>query len=842
MKPDYQSVIRTLILEQDRQEAASGAAKGAPEGLTTLGVPLVRRDGGLCSIDLGRIQVFRNLHTFVQLMTNEVLEQCGFGTADIMVRRKVDPHLTPDLAGLGLEWVTLYARIDAAEHLLFDHRRFADCMQAIFRTLQTERWGGLLFPEPFGGEAQPEAPAPIALLFPFRQQEGERDSGHYFLLEHNRGGRFLRITLEDSASPRLQLKHIRHQVVDQRARTSYLANVWLIAEQIHQGMLRECMNGRNEYRLITAHQRDLFEHLKACGLDRLDQIHFLWPTDDMQMRLIENPDSRDSQTESFRMLLREIQLLEDPLVLSRLAQGDTIEVTAGRFRVFVDLSRYGACLNFSFDEPRRVLRLEDYLAEMPALSAAAEGRQGGLSGVRVFLIHHTTAEVIGLIEALRKSGCPSVTTFFVKYAGIVPEEYLETLMSLPQERFHFYGLQKLESRQALSSRYLFSRLFETPAELADLEREIFASGADFLAAMRLAAGHLFLAEAARARKRGEQLLLVEDGGYLAPLVNRMALEGATLAEACGRFFAPVPEAGGELPLASFLAGVCLGGVEHTRNGYDYNREVAEAFGRLAFPVASIALSDLKRGPEARECAVSILNATENILHRLGVLLSRRQILILGSSGAIGRYLKQELASRTGPDRLCGVDIASPGKGEEEVLEVHSLDELPEGRIAQVDLVIGVIGASILQRRHLAQMVLEGRQKRIFFVSGSTKTVEFSDLEAFLQELHDRKGSGPKVTYQALRDLQTGVLQGYRVAIAFPDDPFRDKELFLLGELMPINFLYYGIPREIVDEVMAQLFRLACGMVRRAGSGKPLQGLVAVDRQVDADAEDLQRGA
>lgn len=842
MKPDYQNVIRTLIRRRASDEERSPAEAEQESELTTLGIPLVRHDEHHSSIDLSRIHVFRNLHTFVQLLANEVLEQCGFGIADIMVRRKVDPSLTPELEALGLDWVTVYARIDAAEHLPSAHHHFSNCMQVIFRTLQTERWGGLLFPGFFESPPTRETPAPSALLFPFGMEETVREGGHYFLVEHNPAGRFLRITLEDAASPRLQLKHIRHHVVDQAARGSYLTNVTQVAEQIHEGMLRECMNNRAEYHLIPAHHRDLFEHLKRCGLNRLETMKFTWPTDDIQMLLIEKQGGADARTESFAMLLREIQLLEDPQVISTLARGAVVEVSAGRFKVFIDLSRYGSCLNFSFDERRSVLFLEDYLAKMASLSRAADARRGALAGVRLFLIHHITAEVIGLLEAFQTAGCPSILTFFVKYGGIVPDAYLETLMSLPQDRFRFFGLQKLESRENLASRYLFSRLFSSPAELAELEKEIFSSGADFLGAMRLAAGHLFLAEVQQARKRGEQLLLVEDGGYLAPLLNRFGLEGATVAEVHARFHLPVPEGEGALPLAEWLKGAYLGSVEHTRNGYDYNLDVANEFGRLAFPAATIAVSDLKRGPEARECAVSILNATENILHRLGSLLSRRNILILGSCGAIGGFLVEELRRRIGPDHLCGVDIAVQEPRDGDVAEFPTLDALGE-RLSGIDMVIGVIGASIFRKKHFEEMVLKGRQKEIFFISGSTKTVEFSDLSASIEIL--RKGSrndtAVKVEYHALRDLQTGVLQGYRVALVFPEDASRNKDLYLLGELMPINFLYYGIPREIVDEVMSQLFTLSCGFVRRQRSAEKLPlNIVAVDRRIDADANDIGR--
>jgi hypothetical protein len=841
MKRDISSVMRSLI----RDTGARGAPEStSPPELTTLGVPLVRRDARHIVVDLTHIHVFRNLHTFVQLLISEVLEQCGFGTADIMVRRKVDSSLTPELAALGLDWVMLYARLDAAESLPFYHQYFGNCRQVIFRTLQTQRWGGVLFPDFFDLHGSSPAEATPALLFPFHLQGEEGPNGHYFLVEYSPSGRFLRITIEDAGSSRLQLKHIPHRVVDQEVRQSYLPNVHLIAEQVHQGILRECMNSRSEYTEIPAHQQDLFDHLRRGGLTQLQSLHFIWPTDDIQMLQLEKQHSSDTQSESFAMLIKEVQLIEDPLILSSLAQGNIIEMISGRFHVFCDVSRYGASLNVSFGERRTVFTLENYLGQMPALSHAVPMRKGTLPGVRLFLIHHITAEVIGLLRAFQEAGCESLTTFFVKYGGIIPDAYLETLMSLSPEAFRFYSLQKMESRRHLSGKFTFSRLFSPLNGLEELDEAVFSDKGDFIGEMRLAAGHLFLREAVIARSKGDQLLLVEDGGYLAPLINRFSLQGRTVQEVFAYFRAAAPAGEEGVPFARWLEDVFPGSIEHTRNGYDYNADVMNEFGKLQFPVATIAISRLKRGPEAKECAVSILNATENILHRLGILLSKRTVLLLGSSGAIGAFLKRELLHRLDPGRLFCIDIAAAPDEGGACVEVQTLEELGRDMVADIDMVIGVIGRSILREKQLEEMILRGRQKIIYLVSGSTKTVEFADLAVWLQSLRDssspRIGGRPvSVDFNAVRDLQTGVLQGYRVNLIFTDNRAGDKILYLLGELMPINFLYYGIPREIVDEVMAQLFTLSCGVVRRQRSLEKLPPrVVAVDHQIDADANTL----
>ena len=189
MSRDVGNLIQTLIHGKSSAEKPDAAGQSPKTGLTTLGVPLIEIEEGHCVIDLSHVRVFRNLHTFTRLITQDVIEQCGFGTADIMVRSKVDPKLTPELSRAGLDWIMLYARLDAAENVPFDHRYFEGCMQVIFRALQTEQWGGLLFPEFFGKGESPGDPPPPALLFPFHLHDRKDRNGHYFLVEYSRAGR-----------------------------------------------------------------------------------------------------------------------------------------------------------------------------------------------------------------------------------------------------------------------------------------------------------------------------------------------------------------------------------------------------------------------------------------------------------------------------------------------------------------------------------------------------------------------------------------------------------------------------------------------------------------------------
>ena len=297
----------------------------------------------------------------------------------------------------------------------------------------------------------------------------------------------------------------------------------------------------------------------------------------------------------------------------------------------------------------------------------------------------------------------------------------------------------------------------------------------------------------------------------------------------------------EASVAEWLAEIFAGSVEHTKNGHDYNEAVMREYGMLQFPLASIAVSRLKRGPEAKECAIAILNAVENILHRQGLLLSRRRVLVIGSSGAIGGRLMEELSHRlTEEHHVTGVDIAASGASGTPV-EVRTLEELDAHILHETDMIIGAVGRSVITETVLADMVLQGRQPFLYFVSGSTKTLEFTEVEQWIQSLISEKepriaGNAVEIAHAPLRDLQTSALLGHEVTIAFSDGAIPTKRLYLLGELTPINFLYYGIPREILDDVMCHLFRVSVGLIERTRAGEPLpRRLLAVDHDIDMDA-------
>ena len=70
----------------------------------------------------------------------------------------------------------------------------------------------------------------------------------------------------------------------------------------------------------------------------------------------------------------------------------------------------------------------------------------------------------------------------------------------------------------------------------------------------------------------------------------------------------------------------------------------------------------------------------------------------------------------------------------------------------------------------------------------------------------------------------------------------EKTVFFLAHLTPVNFLYYGVPTELIDEVLAQLLSCSLGLVRRAAGEALSPRLHAVDRDIDPEGRALPNRA
>ena len=360
--------------------------------------------------------------------------------------------------------------------------------------------------------------------------------------------------------------------------------------------------------------------------------------------------------------------------------------------------------------------------------------------------------------------------------------------------------------------------------MKDLYHSLEERQLDFFEAMKLLAGYLFFRFCLDAKKEQRKVLLIEDGGYIAPYLNEYCLAGKSATEVFEIY--SITDKNNE-SITSFLSDVLIGSVEHTRNGYDRLQTVQNKHGKLQFPAYSIALSTQKIVEESKEVARSILNAIESILNGQGMVLGARRLAVLGSEGNIGRYLCRYLDSRLENPELIRVDLVCDKDC------YKTIGAISRKKLYDIDLFLGVIGESILTKDVLIDIILNSNKKNLIFASGSTKTLEFTHLLKWLGELaHEPIIAGEKVevNFERIIDPQSRLDQGGRVKILTKNG---EKVLFLLGDLSPINFLYYGVPTETMDAIISQLTTISIGLAGQFITGKNIPSvLYAVDHEID----------
>ena len=434
-KKQIGSILNNLMHAQRFQKEKSDLRVPHGPQLTSFGIPLMEEKDGHFLIDMTDMRVFSGIPGFVSSLAKQVVEECRNSSVDILTRVMVDSENTPELAALGIHHVVVYARGPVARGLVENRETFTGHLRLVFDAVQTPRWGGLLFPGAFEsqekGRCDPVENEKPAMLFPFHTScQGAH--AYFILLEHDREGRFLRLTVEDGAQSRLFLKRIPHRVVNEIGRRHYRQDIAVMADQIFTGIHRECQNQHNEYIEIPGRQAAFFELLLASGLSKVTGAVFRW-TQEISEKLLLDEDS------VFVLLLSKIlMLLEDEGLVKTLFAGNTLEMVDNDDRVYMDLSRKGSMLNISMGEPRKMPDMQAHLRRMPNLSVTQKkAPQGIFSGYRILLIHHATSEVLGFVKALDASSCGFLTTLFIRYQGVVPGYHLEDMLRHARSAFSF---------------------------------------------------------------------------------------------------------------------------------------------------------------------------------------------------------------------------------------------------------------------------------------------------------------------------------------------------------------------------------------------------------------------
>jgi hypothetical protein len=529
------------------------------------------------------------------------------------------------------------------------------------------------------------------------------------------------------------------------------------------------------------------------------------------------------------------------------------------------------------------LKVESYLSRMHELSSVVErtlaSGEKPLAKYSIFLVHHLTGEVLGLIAALRKLGCRDIVTVFVGYNADLENAYRPDLDDLPTDEFRCYVLDtKPESHEAADTAYFIPRSFvrqpstDSVAVLDALDATMKSKNLDFVAAMRALSVQVCLAQFARTRAAARRLLLIEDGGYAAPILNEAAISGQTVSVFRAQHGAPddrVTDAKLSVTTKDLVTETMVGSIEHTRNGYDENMRTYLAHGRLAVPAFSIAISYIKTQVESNTVAATILNAVESVLYSHGASLGRRNVFLFGSRGNIGRRLMSQLRGRLDlPDSAligCDLKVGRPDTRKTlpawqlrpsqssagGAIEVATYAEVDAERTRDLDLILGVTGGPtsghpVLQVQDVVRWLIEGRRSELHIVSGSSKTAEFPEvLEWMNSALRRATVESPEIAIELeglhahvrkwdVTDLLSHRSFGSRYAFTIEqkDGSRRERSLLFMQNLTPVNFLFYGVPTEVIDQVLAQLVSPGLALVRKADS-LPERRLYAVDYDPEA---------
>lgn len=524
-------------------------------------------------------------------------------------------------------------------------------------------------------------------------------------------------------------------------------------------------------------------------------------------------------------------------------------------------------------EKKNQFKVDDYVHNMPAVGGLLEaakklGEPKPFANTSILMIHHITAEVLGSISVLRSLGCKDLVTVFVGYNAEAERAYRPDLLDLPGDEFRCFILKNntLTSQDQAQGIYSVKRDFtilpeteKAKMQYEQLDKVMKDNKMTFVQAMRCLSMDAFFKQLSRSNVKGRELIVLEDGGYIAPILNQSAIDGLTVAQVREKYHCPVDDEtdsklGDSLKMHDVLKNNrVIGSVEHTRNGYDQNVETQEACeGKLFIPNMTLAVSYLKTQIEASGVAGSCLNAILSAMYSYGMVLQHRDAMVIGSRGNVGRWLVRVLHAcldRRGFDstekpKVIGCDIKvgrKPGtdpvpawqsRDDEPALpdieEQASYNDFDHARLHDLDLIIGVTGGptpghQTMDREHLIDWLVHGNKDTLFIASGSTKTDEFPDLLAWVNEILETStvnihGREAVVEKMDLKDDLSKRSYGarYQFVVSGEDGAQAQiRNVIFLNNLMPVNFLFFGVPTEIIDQILAQLISVTVNLHRQA---------------------------
>lgn len=531
------------------------------------------------------------------------------------------------------------------------------------------------------------------------------------------------------------------------------------------------------------------------------------------------------------------------------------------------------------------------------------GRKKPLKNMICVAVHHLDDKSYGGLCVLREWGAVDMTTIFVGYNPLQTMIWRDMIDDIPDDKFTACILESTpasasapvwaegiyqiaeEFNKFPKERPLPSRQFNRIFDGSDTERNPSGQPLSFLEAQRSLCVYNFLQALAKGCREKKEVFVWEDGGYLNPIIDEALEEGLTVAEFRRRYKVPEdPDTDMEFKndFGDVLKTVFIGSVELTRNGYDMSAAIAErrAMNTNFF---SIAASYDKVMLEGDSITLACIDALSQVLYSTGCSLRSRTVLVMGARGNLGRLSADHLANllEVPKQQLWGCDVKvdwpSPEPDSVPKWAKWSASDRPLKQVAgecsayrnleeQVrygfDVILGWTGGprtiseagktrtyETINGSDIADWLTEGRQKAsLYLVSGSTKTLEFTDVLVWLEELLNTPRQKRLVNGILLDDLIVGPIPdrlsiaavaqmwpkdyhekapsaiarnfGTQFTFVFEQDNVQvTKTVYLVNNTMPVNFMYYGTPTEIMDMTYSQVTSCVVAMVKNK-AGEP----------------------
>ena len=526
-------------------------------------------------------------------------------------------------------------------------------------------------------------------------------------------------------------------------------------------------------------------------------------------------------------------------------------------------------------------------------------------------IHHLDDKTYGGLCVLREWGAVDMMTVFVGYNPLQTMIWRDMLDEIPNELFTACILESIPASETApswaegiyrvvedfnkfpESEPLPSGQFDAIFDGTDGKKNPSGKPLPFLDSQRSICAYNFLRALAKGRRENKKVFVWEDGGYLNPIIDESIQEKLSVADFRKKYMLPEDEGTDSVLPADFAAAlesVFIGSVELTRNGYDMSAAIAERR-EMNTTLFSIAASYEKVMLEGDSIVLACIDALSQVLYSTGCSLRGRNVLVMGARGNLGRLSIDHLSNllESSKEQLWGCDLkvdwpkpepgsipqwaewsASDKPLENVGGETSAYGKLPKEVRYGFDVILGWTGGpktvetktgsvtyQTITGQDIADWLTEGREKAsLYLVSGSTKTVEYSDVLVWLEKLLETEAGSRMINGIKLDEMSVAPIPdqlsiaavaqmwpiqdvkpptviarnfGTQFTFVFQQDGVQvTKTVYLVNNTMPVNFMFYGTPTEIMDMTYSQVTSCAAALVKAEKDGEKECGVYPTD--------------